>query len=312
MLNDRTFRAHLSIIGANLFFGVNYAVAKGVMPYHMKPNAFTLLRIVTAFSLYLVFSHFKKLERIDRRDYPRFIAAGLLGVAVNQFVFLNGLNYTSPIDSSIIVTINPILVMIIASLAIGERITIKRVVGMIIGASGALMVILNRGMASFSSEHFLGNVMIFASTFSYAGYLVVVKPLMQKYDPLTVMKGVFLVGLIIILPFGAQGLVQTDWGSIPGSIWGSIIFVLLGPTFLAYLLNSWGLRQVRATTVSIYNYTQPVIASFVAVILGQDLLDGVKVVAAGLVFAGVYLVSRPSRVSHHKPWPLRGLKVKAG
>ncbi len=295
MIENKKLRAHLYIIGANLFFGVNYSVAKSVMPSYLKPNAFSLLRIIVAFLLYYLVSRFTRKEKILKQDYWRFIAAGFMGVAFNQLIFLYGLNYTSPIDSSIIVTINPILVMIIASLAIAEKITISKIVGMTIGAFGALLVILNRGIADFGSDHFIGNLMIFASTFFYAGYLVVVKPLMQKYDPLTVIRGVFLVGLILIFPFGIGSLVHTSWQIIPAGIWGSIIFVLIGPTFLAYLFLSWGLRQVRATTVSIYNYSQPVIASFVAVIIGQDVLDPVKIIAAILVFLGVYLVSRPSR-----------------
>jgi len=294
MLKDKIVKAHLSIIGANLFFGINYAIAKGVMPNFLKPNGFTLMRIATAFTLFFLLSLFLKKEKIQRSDYPRFLAAGFLGVAFNQFIFLNGLNFTSPIDSSIIVTINPILVMIIASMAIGERITLMRVLGMAVGASGALLIILNRGVISFSSEHFLGNIMIFLSTFAYAGYLVVAKPLMQKYDPITVMRGVFFVGLIFVAPLGIKDLISNSWSAIPASIWGSIFFVLLGSTFLAYLLMSWGLRQVRATTVSIYNYTQPVIASFVAVIIGQDEIDTPKIIATVMVFVGVYLVSRPS------------------
>jgi len=108
------------------------------------------------------------------------------------------------------------------------------------------------------------------------------------------MKGVFLVGLIFVTPFGFKELISTSWQAIPTSIWGSIIFVLFGSTFLAYLLMSWGLRNVRATTVSIYNYSQPVIASFVAVIIGQDIIDTPKIIAVILVFVGVYLVSKPS------------------
>lgn len=294
MFKDKVVKAHLSILGANLFFGINYAVSKGIMPNYLKPNGFSLLRIITAFFLFYLLSLFVKREKIQRKDYPRFIAAGFLGVAFNQFIFLNGLNFTSPIDSAIIVTINPILVMIIASLAIGERITFMRIFGMIVGASGALLIILNRGVISFSSEHFLGNVMIFLSTFAYAGYLIVAKPLMQRYDPITVMRGIFFIGLIFIAPLGFSDLMQNSWSTIPSSIWGSIFFVLLGSTFLAYLLMSWGLRQIRATTVSIYNYTQPVIASIVAVVVGQDILDTPKIIATVMVFIGVYLVSRPS------------------
>ena len=293
MEKQNRLRAHLAIIGANILFGINYSIAKGVMPEHLKPGGFTLLRVITASALFYLISLIgKNFEKIEKSDYSRFIMAGLMGVSFNQMLFLYGLNFSSPIDSSIISTLNPAMVMLIAFMAIGERISITKIVGLIIGASGALLLIFGKGQIGFGSEHFVGNIMLFFNTLFYAGYLVVVKPLMGKYSPITVMRGVFTVGFFAVLPFGFTDLLKTQWESIPPSIYGAIIFVLLGPTFLAYLLNSWGLRHVQATTVSIYIYSQPVIATAVAAILGQDTLDAQKVIAAILVFAGVYLVSR--------------------
>lgn len=181
--------------------------------------------------------------------------------------------------------------MLIAFVAIGEKNNLTKILGLVVGASGALMLIFGRGNADFGSEHFFGNILLFFNTLFYALYLVIVKPLMSKYSPVTVMRGVFTVGLFVILPFGFTDLTQTEWNKIPLSIYGAIIFVLLGPTFLAYLLNSWGLRHVQTSTVSIYIYSQPVIATVVSAILGQDTLNAQKIIAALLVFAGVYLVS---------------------
>lgn len=296
MDDKNRLRAHIAIIGANLLFGINYAIAKGVMPDHLKPGGFTLLRVITASALFYIFSQIgRKFEKIERADYLRFVMAGLMGVSFNQLLFLHGLNLSSPIDSSIISTLNPAMVMLIAFLAIGERINFLKIVGLVVGASGALLLIFGKGEIGFNSDHFVGNIMLFFNTLFYAGYLVVVKPLMKKYSPITVMRGVFTVGFFAVLPFGLKDIVVTEWNSIPPSIYGAIIFVLLGPTFLAYLLNSWGLRHVQATTVSIYIYSQPVIATIVAAILGQDMLNVQKIIAATLVFAGVYLVSKSKK-----------------
>jgi len=296
MDDKNRLRAHLAIIGANLLFGINYAIAKGVMPDHLKPGGFTLLRVITASALFYIFSQIgRKFEKIERADYLRFVMAGLMGVSFNQLLFLHGLNLSSPIDSSIISTLNPAMVMLIAFLAIGERINFLKIIGLVVGASGALLLIFGKGEIGFNSDHFVGNIMLFFNTLFYAGYLVVVKPLMKKYSPITVMRGVFTVGFFAVLPFGLKDIVVTEWNSIPPSIYGAIIFVLLGPTFLAYLLNSWGLRHVQATTVSIYIYSQPVIATIVAAILGQDMLNVQKIIAATLVFAGVYLVSKSKK-----------------
>ena len=296
MIKSNIAKAHLAIIGANILFGLNYSVAKGVMPNYLQPAGFTLLRVVAALVLFFSLNFFRmKRDRILREDWPRVIAAGLLGVAINQLMFLTGLRYTSPIDSAIIMTLNPVLVMLIASLAIGEKITPLRVVGIVVGATGALMIIASRGAVSFSSEYFLGNLLTFGNALAYAGYLVVVKPLMVKYKPVVVMQNVFLVGLIAVLPFGVPDLIQTNWHTIPPSIYAAIAFVLIGPTFLAYLFNTYGLQYVRATTVSIYIYSQPVIATLVAVVVGQDGLSTLKIVAAILVFVGVYLVSKRTK-----------------
>lgn len=283
-------------MGANLLFGLNYAVAKGVMPVYLSPMAFTMLRVVSASFLFWVISGMgKHYETIERTDYVRFIASGLFGISLNQFLFLKGLNYSTPIESSIISTLNPAMVMLIAYFVLAEPIGAIKLVGLVVGASGALILILARGDVSFDFNHTLGNTMLFLNTLFYAFYLVLVKPLMIKYKPITVMRGVFSVGLISLFPFGAFKLAQTHWMGIPAEIYASILFVLLGPTFLAYLLNGWGLRHVQTSTVSIYIYSQPVIAAMVAVGAGVDSLDLRKIVAAILVFMGVYLVSLKPR-----------------
>lgn len=290
---NKRAEAHLAIILANIMFGLNYSIAKGVMPNYLSPMAFTLLRVVTASFLFWLISIFDKSdERISKADYPRFIASGLFGISFNQLLFLNGLNYSTPIESSIISTLNPAMVMLIAYFVLSEHINFVKVTGLFIGASGALLLILSKGSLEVGQNHTLGNAMLFLNTLFYAFYLVVVKPLMLKYRPITVMKGVFVVGLISLLPFGVYDLATTRWAVIPPMIYASILFVLLGPTFLAYLLNGWGLRYVQASTVSIYIYSQPVIAALVAVSVGMDSLDAKKITAAALVFAGVYLVSQ--------------------
>ena len=294
MFKSNIAKAHLAIIGANLLFGLNYSVAKGVMPNYLQPAGFTLLRVITALALFFSLNFFRmKRERILRDDWPRVIAAGLLGVAINQLMFLTGLRYTSPIDSAIIMTLNPVLVMLIASLAIGEKITPLRIVGIVIGATGALMIIASRGAVSFSSEYFWGNLLTFINALAYAGYLVVVKPLMVKYKPVVVMQNVFLVGLIAVLPFGLPDLVKPI--GKPSLKYLCCYSLCVNSYFLAYLFNTYGLQYVRATTVSIYIYSQPVIATLVAVIVGQDSLTTLKVLAASLVFVGVYLVSKRTK-----------------
>jgi drug/metabolite transporter (DMT)-like permease len=289
---SKNLLAHLSVIAANIIYGLNYTIAKEIMPDYLQPFALTLCRVVVASVLFWLLSFFYQTEKIDRKDIKTLIFAALFGVAVNQLMFLKGLNYTSPIDASIIMTVNPILVLLVSAVVVGEVINFRKISGIIIGATGAILLILmSGGQLDFSSDNFLGNLLVFLNALSYGIYLVIVKTLMMKYKPATVLKWVFSIGFLFIFPVGYEELSQTLWQSIPAYIWWAIAYVLIATTFLAYLLNVYGLQYVNASTVSIYIYSQPVIASFVSVVLGKDSLNVIKILATLLVFTGVYLVS---------------------
>ncbi len=287
-------RAHLALIAANIIYGINYAVAKRVMPDHLSPFALVFTRIAGACMLFWMFSLLLPGEKIDRKDIPRLIIATVFGVALNQSLFLNGLNITTPIDAAIIMTATPILVLIIARFLIREPITLFKIFGIIAGATGAILLILYSGKVSFGNNHVLGNSLIVANATSYALYLVIVKPLIKKYHPITLMRWLFLFGLLLVSGPGIPALINVQWSSLPVDIILSVLFVVVATTFLAYLLNMYSLRYVKPITVSIYIYSQPVIASIVALILGQDVITPVKIIAAMLVFTGVYFVSYSS------------------
>ena len=266
----------------------------------MSPLGLTFLRITGATVLFWIVGLFFKLEVPEKKDLPRIVLAAFFGVFMNQMLFLKGLNFTNPIEASIIMTINPVVVLVFSALLIKEKITWIKLLGIVIGASGAILLISNGGKVDFSSQNFLGNLMMFFNASSYGIYLVIVKPLMKKYHPMTVMRYVFLSGLFFITPFGFKEFAVTNWSQIPWSILLSIIYVVAFTTALAYLLNVFGLKEVRATVVSVYIYSQPVIASLVAIFAGKDTLSAIKIISTLLVFIGVYFVSRPQK-------PLTGL-----
>ncbi len=292
-MNDKV-KAHLALVGANLIYGVNYAIAKQVMPDYLPPFALVFARISGACLLFWIFGMFFPAEKIRREDRTRFIVASVFGVAVNQSLFLNGLNLTSPIDAAIIMTATPILVLVVARVLLREPVTFFKIIGIAAGATGAILLISYGGNASFGDNHILGNSMIVANATSYAVYLVIIKPLMKKYNPLTLMKWVFLFGLLLVSGPGLPAFLRVDWAALPLDITLSVLYVVIGTTFFAYLLNVFSLKYVKPITVSIYIYSQPVIASVVALILGQDVITAVKVISALLVFAGVYFVSYSS------------------
>ena len=286
---------HLALFGTSLLYGINYTVAKGLMPDHLEPLGFILTRAFGALLMFWLLGSLYKSEKIERNDFIRLAFCGLFGVALNQSLFFSGLNLTTPINAAIIMTTNPIMVLIATGIILKERLTKTRWLGIGIGLSGALLVIAVGKSIHFGSDTVLGDLMIFLNATSYGIYLVIVKPLMVKYKPLTVIKWVFLFGALYVFPFGIGQFMDVEWSTFDGSIWGAVTFVVIGTTFLAYLFNIYALKSLSPSVVSSYIYAQPVIASLIAVTLGADSLDSIKIMATLLIFIGVYLVSKPTK-----------------
>lgn len=288
-------KPHLAILGANLIYGVNYSIAKDVMPTFIKPFGFIFCRVLGALILFTLVSSFYK-EKIEKKDFGRLAICGFFGVAANQLMFFYGLNLTNPINAGIIMTANPIMVLIASAFILNTRITYLKIIGLVLGISGALMILLFKKGFSFGSETWVGDLFIFLNATSYAIYLVLVKPLMHKYSPITVIKWVFTFGFIYVIPFGFNQFAEINWSSFTGDIWLKFAFVIIATTFLAYLFNIYGLKRLNPSIVSTYIYLQPLIAALFAIWVGKDSFTWIKFIAAILIFTGVYLVSKPQKV----------------
>jgi drug/metabolite transporter (DMT)-like permease len=284
--------AHLCLFGANLIYAINYTVAKTVMPEYVEPLGFIFMRVIGATLLfwlcYVLFSY----QKIERQDIPRLLLCGLFGVALNQMLFFEGLNMTTPINASVIMVTNPIIVLVISAFLLSEKITFRKLIGIVFGAIGAISLFSNGGDFSLlNSSQSLGNLLVLINACSYGIYLVIVKPLMKKYHAMTVISWVFLFGLIFVIPFGQEEFSAIEWSNMPTNIIYAIVFVVVGTTFLAYLFNIIGLRTLNPTTVSTYIYLQPILASIIAISVKSDQLDWNKIISSLIIFIGVYLVS---------------------
>ena len=284
-------KAHLALLLANLIYAINYTFAKDVMPEFILPSAFILLRVIGAVILFALTYFFLIREKVEQKDILRLAICGLFGVAINQLLFFEGLNLTTPINAAIVMTINPILVIGLSLVFLKENVTMRKIFGISLGLFGAAMLILKGGDFDLSFTHQTGNLYVFINATSYGLYLVIVKPIMKKYNPITVMFFVFSFGLIYVLPFGFSNLINVDWTIIPKHIYLEIFFVVVCTTFIAYLCNATALKALSPTTVSIYIYLQPILATVFAILWGSDTLDGEKLLAAIFIFIGVYLVS---------------------
>jgi drug/metabolite transporter (DMT)-like permease len=299
-LKVQNYKAHLALFGANLIYGANFLIAKGIMPEKMGASALVLLRIVIAGLLFWVIKQFVK-ETIDKKDFIRLIFCGLFGIATNMLLFFHGLSLTSPIDASIIMTTTPVIVLILSSFILNEKITTNKYIGIIIGGIGAVILILY-GKTAGGTSSFLGNLFVFLNACSYGLYLVLVKPLMKKYKAITVISWVFLFGLIFVVPFGFNDLINTNFSAFTSNTYLAIAFVIVGTTFLTYLFNIYALNYVSPSVNGSYIYLQPVLSfimvSMYAYIFGnmayaQD-INFIKILSCVLVVIGVFMVSKKS------------------
>nr|NQU94064.1 EamA family transporter [Bacteroidota bacterium] len=300
-----TIKAHIALFAASMIFGINYWVAKGLMPDHLSPQQLVFLRISGATLLFFAFSWITGTEKVATRDLMRIGIAGIFGTTVNQLLFFIGLNLTTPVDMAIIHVSNPIFVLIIAAIFINEKVSFLKVAGIILGATGAIVLIVYRGEISFSSNTFTGNLLALLNTLAYAIYLVIIKPVMAKYKPLTVMKWVFLAGLIFAIPFTFSSMMSVSFQSFGNNTWISMLYVIMATTFLAYLLVIYALKRVEASVASFYIYLQPVVATVIALWLGIQALTLSKFFAAMLIFTGVFLVSKKRNRDMLKQMPQR-------
>ena len=300
---NQNVKTHLALAAVNIFYGANYSIAKISLPAYIHPAGFILLRIAASALLYAVAWYFifrKERNKIERSDWLLMAWCAFTGVAINQLLFFKGLAITSPINASLIITSNPVMVIAVAYFVLKEKITWRKSLGIFLGISGAVILILSGNSNSKSGSSMLGDSFILINSFCYALYLVQVKPLMRKYNPLQVIMVVFTLGALFMLPFGAQELTLVQWQEFSGKVWFSVFYVIIAATFLAYLLNIYALKYVSPAVVAYYIYLQPLVAALIAILYYRHPLHFIDMVCALLIFTGVYLVSITSQAQEAK------------
>jgi drug/metabolite transporter (DMT)-like permease len=290
-MHSRKF-AIFALFMVQLLYGLNFTIAKAVINENfVKPFGFVLLRVAGATALFWLVSVFLPKENVERKDYFKFFIAALFGVVINMLFFFKGLEYTSPIHAAAITTIVPIIILVLSAIILNEKVTTLKITGVTLGLVGALILTLY-GKSSRAGDNVpLGNLLIFLNAISYSVYVILIKKLTSKYHPFTFIKWLFLFGLIILIPFGYEDLSTTEWQTFTPYTTFSVLFVIIGATFGTYLLNPIALNKLKASTVGIFIYLQPVIAGLFALAMGADFIDAFKIGAMLFIFLGVYLVT---------------------
>jgi drug/metabolite transporter (DMT)-like permease len=294
----KDFWAHMALLAVALIYGANFIIAKAVMPDPIEPTSFIALRVIGASVLFWIIS-IRKIVLPQRQDWWRFIACAIAGVATNQLLFFNGLALTSPVNASIIMTSNPIIVMVLSAIFLKQRITLMKAIGVALGAMGASMLLWSSNGDTEGNSSLLGDLFILLNSVSYACYLVMVKPLMKKYHPLDIVAWTFLIAILLVFPFGGMGLNAVSWSSLTSWQWFCVVFVIVCTTFFTYLFNILAIHRLTPTIASSYIYLQPVFAGLFALLLASVVerdytrdISWFKIGCALMIVAGVWLVSR--------------------
>jgi len=291
-MERKLLNAHIAIFVANLFFGLNNPISRSLMPEIINPIAFTYLRLAGGAFLFWASVVFVKYEKVPFRDIVSLFFAAFFSLTANQIPFFYGLSKTSPIDASIVVSTLPIVSMILAAIIIKEPITLKKAFGVILGASGALFLILSENISNIGNGNSTGNLIIFIAVASFSLYLTLFKNLIRRYSPFTIMRWMFLFSAIQSYPLCHTAVETVNYAAYDWSVLLRIAYVIIIATFVSYILLGAAQKVLLPTTLSMYNYTQPIIASLATVAMGLDAFGYDQLVSIVLVFVGVYIVTQ--------------------
>ena len=278
---------------ATTIYGINHTVAKMVMPIYIGSLGLVFLRVLGATIIFWTISLFFKTKPIEKKDRLTILKCGLFGMSINIAAFIAGLDYSTPVNSSILIIISPIFVVILSFFIFKNKINFIKILGIILGFIGAMILILTADSNSSIGRNIpLGNFLFIVNSISYAYYLIIVKPMVEKYDLITLFKWLFLLGLIFNFPLGINQFLDVDWTSLP--LWEAVlpmVFVVVGTTCMTYFLHGYALSKITSTELAVFMYLQPIIGILFAIFTKSDTITLIMFIASALIFTGVYLTS---------------------
>lgn len=292
-MNKRSI-AHIALVFTNLFFAINLSAVKHLTNTQLvKPFGLNVVRIGVSVLLFWAMYLLKPVNiKIDREDRMRLFLCALSGIAINQIFFIKGLSLTYPIHAALLLLITPLLIVFIAAWILKEKLSLFKLAGLALGVCGALVLILAKDASGNGANVLLGDLFIIVNAISYTIYFIIVKPLMVKYNAIVILRWIFTIGLALVLPFGWIEFTQIPWQHYGAIDFTSMSLIVITGTFLAYLFNLYGIKILGASVAGFYIYTQPVFAALIAMLFLHEQLALYKIIAAALIFSGVYLANK--------------------
>lgn len=288
----KNWKAHTAVILANIFFGINFSVVQYVTRGKIQPFGLNVIRVgVSMLLLWVLWLFSITKARIHKRDVGRFLLCAVTGVVINQTLFIKGLSMTLSIHAALLILVTPIFITIVGAWIGTEPFTVLKIIGLVAGLSGAVILAMDKQSSGTGRNILLGDLYIIINAISYAIYFALVKPLMHTYNPVHVIRWIFTIGFVMMLPIGWSEFEAIEWSSFTTIDYAAVGFIVMGATFFAYLFNLYGINHLGSGITGTYIYTQPFFASVIAVWFLGEVFNVNKIVAAVLIASGVLLVS---------------------
>lgn len=280
-----------------LFYAINFSSAKEVTPDHIGPFGLTWYRVIFTCAIFWILSFLAgPREKVSLKELPLLALAAFCGVGLNMVTFMWGLSLTSPITASVLMVTTPIIVAVMSAIFLKERLHFWKAIGIGLGFSGAaLLIFLSTAPERVGANPMVGNLLVFLNAVSYSFYILLAKKLTAKYHVFTLMKWLYLFGVLFITPFGIQQGLEFDVSNASSHVILNVAYVVLFATFGTYMLNIIAIKTLRPSVVAVFVYLQPLLAAIIAVFLGTDEMTWIKAAAGAIIFLGVYLAGRKSK-----------------
>jgi drug/metabolite transporter (DMT)-like permease len=293
-IKNKTATAHVALLLTNLFFAVNLSAVKHFTNGQLaKPFGINVIRVgVSVFLFWLLYLLKPVPVKIERQDRVRLIWCAVTGIAINQLLFLKGLSLTYPVHASLLMLTTPILIVLLSGWLLKQKTGWQKIFGLALGITGAAILVLSKNNSADRNNIILGDLLILINAVSYTVYFIIVKPLMNKYDAMVIIRWVFTAGFILVLPFGWGEFLEIKWEVFNITDVVLMALIAVAGTFLAYLFNIYGIKVLGASAAGFYIYTQPFFATAIAMLFLHEPLELYKIVAAVLIFTGVYLANK--------------------
>ncbi len=292
-----TFKAHLALIGTNIFFAINFTAVKWLINKQLiQPFGLNWIRmLVTVSMLWGLYLAYPTRSAIRKTDWPRIIVCSLTGIVINQLLFIKGLSMTHSIHATLLMLGTPIFIVLLGIWFYHDRLNVRKWMGLLLGVVGSSILILSSGKTGNASDVIWGDVLVIINAISYSFYFILVKPLMNKYHPLLITRLLFTIGLVVALPFCWKEFATTPWHLYASLDWVVLAQITICGTFFAYTFNIYGIKHLGPGVAGSYIYTQPIFAAVIAMVILGEGLEIYKIIAGVCIFTGVFLANRKNK-----------------